>query len=65
VDAAVPGYRDQLGAGLATLGRAAAIRALGSLDRLAETDARLLPGHGEPLVNPAEAIGEARRRGRT
>ena len=41
-------------------------RALDSLDRLADPRARvLLPGHGEPIADPAAAVEAAKRRGPT
>jgi glyoxylase-like metal-dependent hydrolase (beta-lactamase superfamily II) len=41
-------------------------RALDSLDRLADPRARvLLPGHGEPVADPAAAVEAAKRRGPT
>lgn len=41
-------------------------QALGSLDRLADPRARVvLPGHGEPIADPAAAAETAKRRGPT
>jgi glyoxylase-like metal-dependent hydrolase (beta-lactamase superfamily II) len=41
-------------------------QALGSLDRLADPRARvILPGHGEPIAEPAAAVERAKRRGPT
>jgi glyoxylase-like metal-dependent hydrolase (beta-lactamase superfamily II) len=40
-------------------------QALDSLDRLTALDGPLLPGHGEPMPSPADAVEQARRRGPT